>query len=167
MAEQQQGDEPWNDPNRLPVTHDPVVENQPRVMRFGRQGPDAPDSPPIHRSPEELAVWWLAKADSEVRPMVEKMLEYGGSGRALDLEEIGRGLVHSGIIVAPEFLGPDGEPSPGHLQELGIYFYLLGKFARWTAAVAEGRKVSDDTLLDIGVYVRMAQRVREAGGWPQ
>ena len=26
--------------------------------------------------------------------------------------------------------------------------------------------VSDDTLGDIGVYVRMAQRVRSHGGWP-
>jgi hypothetical protein len=26
--------------------------------------------------------------------------------------------------------------------------------------------VSDDSLFDIGVYVRMAQRIRHSGGWP-
>lgn len=124
-----------------------------------------------HKLPEqdatqELRAWWLDLASEEVEPMLAKMAEYGGLGRAIDLEEIGRGLVHSGIQVAPHLLRANGEPQAGHLQELGIYFYLLGKFARWTAAVAEGRLVSDDTLHDIGVYVRMAQRVRAVGGWP-
>lgn len=107
-----------------------------------------------------LRRWWMDTAAAEVDPMIAKMVEYGGGGRALDLEEIGRGLIKSGV--KPWAVGDES----AQYQELGIYFYLLGKFARWTAAVAEGRPVSDDTLLDIGVYVRMAQRVRAVGGWP-
>lgn len=111
---------------------------------------------------DDLRDWWMAQAANEIDPMIAKMVEYGGLGRATDLEEIGRGLEHSGVKI--DLLR--GSPLDARHQELGIYFYLLGKFARWTAAVAEGRPVSDDTLLDIGVYVRMAQRVRAVGGWP-
>jgi hypothetical protein len=50
--------------------------------------------------------------------------------------------------------------------EIGIYFYELGKIARWTAAIREGRRVSDDTLHDAGIYIKMAQRNRAVGGWP-
>jgi hypothetical protein len=32
--------------------------------------------------------------------------------------------------------------------------------------VLRGDRPSDDTPYDIGVYVRMAQRVRDVGGWP-
>ena len=110
-----------------------------------------------------LRRWWMDTAAAEVDPMIAKMIEYGGGGRALDLEEIGRGLVHSGVKINTIY---SEQELTGRYQELGIYFYLLGKFARWTAAVAEGRPVSDDTLHDIGIYVRMAQRVRAVGGWP-
>ena len=115
---------------------------------------------------QELHDWWLGQAEREVAPLLDKMREYGGGGRALDLEEIGRGLVNSGVSIDERYRTGRGEPQEGHLQELGVYFYLLGKFARWTAAVAEGRPVSDDTLYDIGVYVRMVQRIRSRGGWP-
>lgn len=113
----------------------------------------------------KLQQWWMGKAWSEIKPLTAKMQEYGGMGRAIDLEEIGRGLTQSGVRTPAQMYGQPAQPH--ELQELGIYFYLLGKFARWTAAVAEGRPVSDDTLLDIGVYVRMVQRIRESGGWPQ
>lgn len=112
----------------------------------------------------ELEDWWMESAAAEVRPLIAKMREYGGNGRALDLEEIGRGLVNSGVAAGP--LTGRGNIQEGYLQELGVYFYLLGKFARWTAAISEGRLVSDDTLYDIGIYVRMAQRIRQTGGWP-
>jgi len=112
-----------------------------------------------------LSKWWLSAAKDEVEPLIAKMIEYGGMSRATDLEEIGRGLVHSGVKPW-ERAHVDRALETRQYQEMGIYFYLLGKFARWTAAVAEGRPVSDDTLLDIGIYVRMAQRVRAVGGWP-
>jgi hypothetical protein len=104
----------------------------------------------------ELFGWWLDKAEAEVQPLVKKLVEYGGEGRAIDLIEIGRDL---GRL-------QDRDLSDAEAAELGIYFYIRGKLGRWTAAVLRGEPVSDDTLLDIGIYVRMVQRIREKGGWP-
>lgn len=112
----------------------------------------------------ELRGWWEQTAHDEVAQLVSKMVEYGGLSRATDLTEIGRHLVEVGVPEGP--LTGGGAVQDGWLQELGIYFYLVGKFSRWSAAIQEGRPVSDDTLLDIGIYVRMAQRVRQSGGWP-
>ena len=111
-----------------------------------------------------LRGWWEQTAHDEVAQLVAKMVEYGGLSRATDLTEIGRHLTEVGVPEGP--LTGGGAVQEGWLQELGIYFYLVGKFARWSAAIQEGRPVSDDTLLDIGIYVRMAQRVRAVGGWP-
>lgn len=100
-----------------------------------------------------LRDWWMDLASEEVDRVVPKAVEYG----ATDLIEIGRTLgatMHrTGLTEAEQ-------------AELGVYFYIVGKIARWTDAVKEGREVSDDTLHDIGVYVRMAQRIRAVGGWP-
>ena len=116
------------------------------------------DSPLVH--------WWVAMARDEISGMVSKMEEYGGLNRATDLTEIGQAMVMTGV---PE-LGNNGGPELDQgswLQELGIYFYLRGKFARWGAAIKEGRLVSEDTLTDIAIYTRMVQRVRSHGGWPE
>jgi hypothetical protein len=109
----------------------------------------------------ELASWWEKKADEEIGRTIPKVAAYG----ATDLEEIGRKLAAAGVKV-PRRSEPTGPwPTPA-LIELGIYFYIVGKMARWADAVERGDTVSDDTLFDIGVYVRMVQRVRQVGGWP-
>lgn len=110
-------------------------------------------STPITRDQriEEITAWWQNTAQDEIDRTVPKMVEYGSN----DLSEIGRQM--------SEAMGLAGFTEQ-ELAELGIYFYLVGKFARWTSAIREGRRVSDDTLFDIGVYVRMAQRIREKGG---
>ncbi len=113
---------------------------------------------------KELQDWWVTKADDEVGMVASKALEYGGGGAAIDLIEIGRNLVMSGA--GGHVNGIHQLPDDARLAELGVYFYLVGKMARWTAAVIEGRQVSDDTLLDIGIYVRMVQRIRDRGAWP-
>lgn len=106
-----------------------------------------------------LRKWWIDLAREEVEKVVPKAIEYG----ATDLVEIGRHLLEAGVAVAPGW----GTEAVGAIQaELGVYFYIVGKMARWADAVAHGRQVSDDTLHDIGVYVRMAQRIRAAGSWP-
>lgn len=110
-------------------------------------------------SNDELTKWWLELARQEATKVVPKAIEYG----ATDLAEIGRQLVTAGVRV-PTF--PSRIEKDAFYAELGVYFYVLGKLARWTDAVATGRQVSDDTLHDIGVYVRMVQRIRAAGGWP-
>lgn len=101
---------------------------------------------------EALAKWWRAQSEAEIEMVVAKAVAYG----ATDLEDIGYDLARA----------MNRGVSKEEATELGIYFYLRGKVSRWTAAVIEGRRVSDDTLLDTGIYVRMAQRLREAGGWP-
>lgn len=99
-----------------------------------------------------LSGWWMDLAEEEVRRVVPKAVEYG----ALDLIQIGHDLaLTAGRQVTDE-----------EAAEMGIYFYIRGKLARWTDAIARGDRPSDDTLHDLGVYVRMAQRVRHSGGWP-
>ena len=105
---------------------------------------------------DELQLWWLDTAHDEIFPLTKKMVEYGGNGRAIDLIEIGRNLARLS----------KRDVDDAEATELGIYFYLLGKMGRWTAAVQEGRRVSDDTLHDIAIYTKMVQRTRQKGAWP-
>jgi hypothetical protein len=101
---------------------------------------------------DSLTAWWLRIASEETEAVVSKAIEYG----ATDLLDLGREIARiNGWTMT------DAE-----CAEAGVYVYLRGKVSRWTAALTEGRPVSDDTLHDIGVYVRMAQRIREVGGWP-
>lgn len=108
--------------------------------------------PPTPTPAEELAAWWREQADSEIEATVAKAVEYG----ATDLIDIGRNIARLA----------EREVDDREAAELGVFFYLEGKFARWRSAIMEGRDVSFDTLFDIGVYVRMAQRIREMGAWP-
>lgn len=89
--------------------------------------------------------------------MIGKMIEYGGRGRAVDLVEIGRDIA---LLIGRK------EISDAEAVEIGVYFYIRGKMGRWFAAISEGRPVSDDTLHDLSIYVRIVQRAREVGGWP-
>lgn len=100
-----------------------------------------------------LSEWWRGHAEAEIDMVVAKAIEYG----ALDLVEMGRSLAYMA-----------GRPhlTDAQYAELGCVQYLVGKMARVSAAWAEGRMPSDDTYLDIGIYVRMIQRIREAGSWP-
>lgn len=100
-----------------------------------------------------LADWWREQSEQEIESVVPKAVEYS----AVDLVWIGRTL---GLI-----LGRDGL-SDEEATELGIFFYEVGKIGRWMGAIAEGRRVSDDTLHDAGIYIKMAQRNRAVGGWP-
>lgn len=121
---------------------------------------DAADTPPTgneHKlDPTELEQiltgWWMDKANEEASAVVPKAVEYG----ATDLRDIGRDLADCmGRTVTDQ-----------EATELGIFFYLRGKLSRWVDAVKRGDRPSDDTIYDIGVYCRMAQRNRDAGGWP-
>lgn len=114
---------------------------------------------PRNDAASELEGWWREKAMDEIMRTVPKAIEYGAG----DLEEIGRQLVAAGVK-EPEFETAIGDKR-WH-EELGVYFYMTGKMARWRSAIERGEFVSDDTLFDIGVYVRMVQRIRDAGGWP-
>lgn len=123
--------------------------------------PRLPEVPPVNSEAlgATLTRWWVEKAEKEARELVPKAVEYGGAHRASDLTQLGRTL-------AELMEASDGREEDAELQELAIYFYLQGKMGRWQAALLEGRRVSDDTIHDLGIYVKMVQRIREAGGWP-
>lgn len=104
-------------------------------------------------TPEEaLKKWWLDHAASEAAMLVPKSVEYGSD----DLIQIGR------VMAA----AMKREVTDAEAAELGVWMYAVGKMARISAAIKEGRAPSVDSWLDLGVYAKMAQRVREAGGWP-
>ena len=42
--------------------------------------------------PKELEEWWHKQAAKEVEPLMKKLVEYGGQGRAVDLVDIGMDL---------------------------------------------------------------------------
>lgn len=113
----------------------------------------------VSRLSHDLEQFWSDAANNEISQVVPKAIEYGGSGRDHGLLDIGRNLLRLQR-------GHDAEISDEEATEAGIYFYLLGKVGRWTSAIHRGERVSDDTLHDISVYCRMAQRVRQVGGWP-
>lgn len=104
------------------------------------------------RGISELAQWWHTQAETEIEAVVPKAIEYGSR----DLVEMGHTLARlMGQTV-----------NDAEATEIGIWFYTLGKIGRWTEAIRRGHQVSDDTLHDIAVYTKMAQRTRVVGGWP-
>ena len=105
------------------------------------------------RSENALKDWWADTSALDAEKVVPKAAEYGAG----DLAEIGHAMAK---------IAKMGNLSEAQATELGIYYYVVGKVARWTSAVEAGRRVSDDTLLDITTYSMMARRVRDVGGWP-
>lgn len=103
-----------------------------------------------------LNQWWMKTAKEHYDAVGPKADEYGGKGVARDLVDIGLRVarLQSRYVTDEEAV------------ELGIQFYLAGKVARWDAAILDGRRVSDDTLLDIVIYGMMALRNRAVNGWP-
>lgn len=106
--------------------------------------------------PDPAVVWWIQQAYDEATQTLKKAHEYGSTE-----------LVYAGRVMAQVHSRmEDRELSDMQAAELQIYQYVLGKMGRWTAAMRRGEFVSDDTLLDIGVYVRMVQKMRSTGTWP-
>lgn len=104
------------------------------------------------RRKQPLDEWWRTTSEREISDTVPKALEYG----ATDLIDIGSQL---GRWMKRDLT--DAEAA-----ELGCIFYLVGKMARLTAAVDREEFASDDTIKDIGIYIKMIQRIRSAGSWP-
>lgn len=96
-----------------------------------------------------LEAWWAEHSQREIEATVPKAIEYGST----DLQDIGRAL-----------LGPGYDDAA--CAEAGIAFYALGKVSRIIAAIREHRSPSADSWFDLGVYAKMAQRVKEVGSWP-
>lgn len=114
-------------------------------------GPEEPGQVQMQLLLEE---WWRDQSHAEMLACVPKAIEYG----ATDLAVIGRTM--------GRLMGRNGDLTHEEATEIGIYFYLVGKLARWEDAIVHGRRVSDDTLLDASIYIKMQQRNRAVGGWP-
>ena len=97
---------------------------------------------------DHLKEWWIEQARVEADKLAPKAVEYGSYDLAMVAE------VMAEMMTRP----PD--------LELGLVFYLVGKIARAASAVKDGRRPSDDTLVDIAIYARMILYVREHGQWP-
>lgn len=101
---------------------------------------------------DDLHQWWTDLANTEADEVIPKAIEYGSNS----MTELGHEIAKlSGRKIT------DAEAI-----ELACYFYIKGKLGRWSDAIVAGTAVSDDTIKDIGVYVRMVQRVRTHGSWP-
>lgn len=99
-----------------------------------------------------LTDWWLQQARVECERTVPKAVEYG----AADLEVMGTAMLH---------LIPRDLRSRQKGLEMALAFYALGKVARLFGAFERGELPSEDTWFDLGVYCRMAERVRQTGEW--
>lgn len=139
----QNGDVVWLSPKERAETGDATMV--PLAERIWNAEAPAPTTLPLDD-------WWMGAAEDEIARTVPKVREYG----ATDLRDTGRMLART----------VNREVDDEEATELGIFFYLVGKMSRWQSAVERGDRPSDDTLFDIGVYVRMAQRTRYAGSFP-
>jgi hypothetical protein len=119
-----------------------------------RQRKEAKAPNPKRTPAQELSFWWMSMAENEVGQTVAKAIEYGST----DLIDIGRSMAR--------YAGRGDALTDQEAALLGVFFYLEGKLSRWRSAITRGELPSRDTLLDIGVYARMAQRIMDTGGWP-
>ena len=101
----------------------------------------------------ELRTWWTGLAREDAELVTKKYQEYGNTA----LLEVGQQLA--------DVMGRS-DCTKAEAQELGIWFFMVGKMARWKTAILKGDRVSEDTLDDLAVYATMARRVHEVGGWP-
>ncbi len=115
-------------------------------------GTPSPEDDEIQRMRLALHDWWMEKATQEAEEVVPKAVEYGPNS----LIEVGRAMGRMS----------HRDLSDEEAIEVACMFYVCGKLGRWVDAVAHGKRPSDDTIHDIGIYIKMAQRNREVGGWP-
>lgn len=101
----------------------------------------------------ELADWWRARCEEEIEAVVPKAVEYGANS----MIEVGRSMLR---------IAGRTDVTDGEAIEVACMFYLSGKLGRWIDAVAAGKRPSDDTVYDMGIYIKMAQRARDVGTWP-
>lgn len=105
-----------------------------------------------------LHLWWLDKAEEEVASVAPKIREYGSGGSD--------NMVMLGQTLATAMTGAAWSPSKAKAIELAAAFYLQSKVTRWINALSHGQEASDDTLHDIACYLKIAQRARAVGGFP-
>jgi hypothetical protein len=106
----------------------------------------------------ELFEWWMHTSFEDFVATVPKMLEYGGGGQgSADLQVMGDAQA--------ELIGMHSAPDAVK-QELGVWFYTLGKVSRLISDYKNQRSGKADTWFDISIYAKMARRIQEVGRWP-
>lgn len=96
---------------------------------------------------------YIQDLTTEVTDMViPKARTYGTT----ELSQLGATLMH--------VAGRGSVPERDSMQ-YAVWFYSIGKMARWTAAAKRGEQPSRDTVLDILVYALMWLKVEETGEW--
>ena len=150
-------DESEPDPGNAPPDDglgDPSNNSSTGISGFPQVGPPGPDQ-------SELAQWWREIAEAQITTVVPKANQYG----ATDLRDLGLQILD---MAGRRPLEGDtyGEVDVRYATEVGIAFYAMGKLARVSAAIKEGRAPSYDTWLDLAIYATMALRVHTHGGWP-
>lgn len=115
--------------------------------------PKGADPEEIKKLEAALTDWWIEHANQEIEAVAPKAVEYGSNS----MIEVGRTMarIQGRHVVSDE-----------EATEMACMFYIAGKIGRWVDAVTAGKRPSDDTIYDIGVYAKMAQRTRAVGGWP-
>lgn len=118
---------------------------------------------PDDKDAADLFEWWMQSSFEDFVATVPKMLEYGGENErrpgSADLRVVGEGLM--------ELMGwPITEYNQRVAQELGCWFYLLGKSGRLISNYQQQQPGKPDTWFDIGIYAKMARRIQEVGRWP-
>lgn len=104
-------------------------------------------------SAEQAFRSYIQDLTSEVTDMViPKARTYGTT----ELSQLGATLMN--------VAGKGTVPERGSMQ-YAVWFYSIGKMARWTAAVKRGEQPTRDTVLDILVYALMWLKVEETGEW--
>lgn len=100
---------------------------------------------------DQLTTEWAKLARDEIEQTIPKAIEYGQQS-----------LINLGNQLA-QLQGR--QVTDAQAMELACWSYLNGKIQRFNDAVINQKSVSDDTLFDIGVYVRMIQIIRKSGNW--
>lgn len=145
---------PWQDQVLKQVLDQGLAPPKPTFVAFDETHLFSASEGQVHASavPLPLDEWWRKLTEEEIAATVPKAVEYGSTD-----------LIDIGVQLGKWMKRPltDAEAA-----ELGCWFYLIGKMARATSAIDRGEMPSDDTIKDTGVYIKMIQRIRDAGSWP-
>lgn len=80
-----------------------------------------------------------------------------------ELANLGRTLFET--IHADSTRGIYNKASDQAAISTAVWFYVIGKTARWSAAVRRGEQPTQDTVVDVLVYCLMWLKVNETGEW--
>lgn len=105
-----------------------------------------------HARIDDLTDWWTDQAEADIKLVAAKAVEYGSNSLAQLGFKVAK--LQRRAVTVEEAL------------ELGCWINAIQKIERWSDAVMRGQRPSDDTLYDAQVYLQMARRIRQAGGWP-